>query len=126
MSATGGHRELDDDRPTVRRAAMFPEVDALPGAQAEMAVRHRDAQVHRGQGRPDVRRHVVRSLDGVFEQPIAVGHETIEEALEVRADVGIRVFLNDERRRGVLQVQRAEAGPNPVCVTFSCTSFVMS
>ena len=61
---------------------MFPEVNALPRAQAKTAVRHRDAEVDGGQSRPDVGRHVIGPLDGVlgetlgkvsgFTRPLAV------------------------------------------------------
>ena len=109
---TGVAEDVDDDGSAVRGAPVFPEVYALPRPKAQPAIRYGDAQVYGGQGGPDVRWHVIGSFDRVFEQPIAVGYESIEEALEVRADIGIGIFLNDERRGRVLEVQGAQAGPN--------------
>src|SRR5207247_167631 len=43
----------------MRLSAVLPKKNSLPGAQSEVPVDDRDAQVHRGQRRADVRRHVI-------------------------------------------------------------------
>ena len=46
----------------------------------------------------------------VLEERVAVGHEACEEALEIAAHLRVGVFLEEQRRGGVLEMQRGEAG----------------
>ncbi len=48
---------------------MFKDVDALPGPQHQLAPQHGDAQLGRRQGRPDMRRHIVRAFRRVPVEP---------------------------------------------------------
>src|ERR1041384_833256 len=57
--------EVDGNCPAVRGVAVFPKVQALPGAQGEPAAGDRDAEVHSGKGCTHVGRHVVFALGGV-------------------------------------------------------------
>jgi hypothetical protein len=47
--------------------AVFPEVNALPGAKGEVSVGKGDAEVHGGEGGADVGGHVVVAFSGVDE-----------------------------------------------------------
>ena len=42
---------------------MLDQIDALPGAERELALRHRHMQRHAVEHRLDMRRHVVGALD---------------------------------------------------------------
>ncbi len=55
------------------------------------------------------RQHVVRAFAGVDEEAVAVGDEAGHEGVEVAADVGVRVFLDEEGGGGVADLQGAEA-----------------
>ena len=94
----------------MRRGAVFPDVDALPGAEGEFTVHDGEAQVHRGQRGADVRGHVVAALAGVLEERVAIRGEPGEEALQVAADFRVGVFLDEQRSGGVPEMQRGEAG----------------
>lgn len=75
---------------------MLPDVDPLPGTEAQLPTGYRHAQVDRRQCRPDMRRHVIVALDGVGEECIPVWHQAREEPLEVATDVGVGVLLNQQ------------------------------
>ena len=98
------HEEESLD-PLVRMAAVFPNVDPLPGSQREGATRHRDAQVHGGQCGAHVRGHVVLTFASVSEQRITVRRQACKKLFKVAAHFGIGVFLNQQRRRGVPDLQ---------------------
>lgn len=69
-----------------------------------------EAETNGGQSGADVRGHVVVALAGVAEEGVAGGHEAGEEAFEIATDFGIGVFLNEQRRGGVAQMEREQAG----------------
>src|SRR5690348_2992705 len=56
-----------------------------------------------------MRRHVIRSL-GVMPITVFLGGEPLEKISQVQHDVGISVLLNHQRRGGVLDEQRQQAG----------------
>src|SRR5205823_619953 len=68
--------EMEVDRPVVGMAAVFPEVDALPCAEAEASVLERDGKVHAGEGAADMGRHIVGAFGGVHEEPVAVRNDS--------------------------------------------------
>ena len=61
------------------------------------------------QGGFDMCAHVVRAFEGMDEIGGAVGNQFIEEGLEVMPYVGVGVFVEGERRRGVLQEEVEQA-----------------
>jgi hypothetical protein len=101
--------ELHGDAPGMRRAAMFPNVNALPGAQREAPIVERDAEIHRGQRGANVRGHIVIAFGGVNEEWVAVLHQAGEISLEVATDVGVGVLLDQQRGGSVPEVQRDQA-----------------
>lgn len=86
--------EVQNNLTPVRHAAMFEEVDALPGAEGQTAGDHGDGELGLRQGGPDVGRHVVRALAAVAVAVGGLGHEALEEGLQIGADAGIGVFLD--------------------------------
>lgn len=91
--------------------SMLPEINALPGAEGQSSVGNRDGEIGRGQGGADMGRHVIRAFASVFEQGIAVGNQAREKTFEIQADLGVGIFLDDQRSGGVLHVQGGQAGP---------------
>jgi len=89
--------------------AVFPQVKPLPGAQGQAAASDGDREVDGGQRGAHVRGHVVVALGGVDEKPVAIRHQTGEECLEIAPDVGVGVFLDEERGRRVPKEQRQQA-----------------
>jgi len=87
------------------RAAVFPEVDSLPGSQREAPVRDGDGEVHGGQGGANVRRHVIVSFDRMPEERITVGHETGEESFQITAHVRVGIFLDQQGSRSVTEME---------------------
>ena len=88
--------EVEDDAARVRMGAVFPYIDALPGAKSELAIVDRDGEVDGGQGCANVRRHIVIAFGGVDEDRIAIANEAGEEGIEVATDVGVSVLLDQE------------------------------
>ena len=62
-----------------------------------------------GERRADVRGHVVGALERVPVLRIAFRRDALEVIGEVRSDVRVVVFLNQQRRRSVLQEDRQQA-----------------
>ena len=85
------------------------QVDALPCAERKFVAHDEDAQVHGGQRGADVRGHVVVAFAGVLEQRIPIRSEAGEESLQVATDLGVSIFLDEQRGGGVPQVQRGDA-----------------
>lgn len=90
---------------------MLAEVDALPRAQVEPPVRHRDGQAGADQDRLDVGRHVVRPFVGVGIVGRVVGRQRAEVRLQVGAHLRVGVLHDRQRGGGVLneEVRHAHA-----------------
>src|SRR4051812_37254617 len=89
------------DAPSVRRRAMLPNVERLPGAERELVIRDRDRLAGLGDRGADVARHVVGAL-GVVLVTIALRCDALDPFLKVAEHRGIGVLLDDEARGGVL------------------------
>lgn len=87
---------------------MLPQVDTLPGSQRERSTHDRYAQVNGGQCCSHVGRHIVSALRGVLKNPVAVWDKPAKEALKIGPNVGIRVFLDQQGGRRVLEPRRKE------------------
>ena len=75
---------------------MFPNVNALPGAEGHSPLADGDGEVDGGKGGADVGGHVVVAFGGVDEHAVPIGDEAGEEGFEVAADVRVGVFLDEE------------------------------
>src|SRR6185369_3856314 len=82
-----------------RMPAVLPEVDPLPGAETEVAVQDGDGERGGGEGRLDVRGHVVRPFGSVGVEGIALGDEAVEPGLQVAAGRRVGVLLDGQARR---------------------------
>ena len=96
----------------VSLVAVLTEVDALPRAERQAAVPHRQQQRDAQQPRFDVGRHVVGALRGVHEIGRPVGDRAVDPAPEVGPHVGIGVFIQAERRGRVLQEEVEHSHPH--------------
>src|SRR5436190_23582095 len=94
----------------MRMCAVLPKINSLPGSECEFPICDWNRNVHCGERRADVRRHVVLSFRRMFENCVAVRHEARKEFLEVAAHFGIGIFLDDERSGSVLNVESDLAG----------------
>src|SRR5260221_106642 len=100
-----------DEHPAVMwLPAMFPKVKFLPGAEHQPAFLHRYAQIDGRERRANVRRHIVITFAGVLEQRVTIGRETREKPLQITPDFRIGIFLNQERSRGVLEMEGGQPG----------------
>lgn len=86
----------DDEVALVGGAAVFEEVDALPGAEGEAVLEDGDDFAGAGEGHADVAWHVIRAFAGVGEPGGAFRDEAVEEFLEVVPGVGVGIFHEDE------------------------------
>jgi hypothetical protein len=100
---------MQGDAARMRGAAMFPNVNPLPGSQREAAILKRNAEVHGRQRRADVRGHVVVTFRRVDENRVTIAHETGEKTFEIPPDIRIRILLDQQGRGGMSQMQRDEA-----------------
>ncbi len=87
---------------------MLPKIDALPGAQSEPAGVDGDREIHGGQSAAHVGGHIIVAFDRVHKKRVAVRHEPGEESVEVAADIGVGIFLDEERGRSVANVKRQQ------------------
>lgn len=85
----------------MRAGAMFPEINALPGSQRQFTVDQGDAEGGLGQCATNMGRHVVRPLAPMTPAGLAVGRQGGKKGLKIAADIGIGVFLDQQRGRGV-------------------------
>lgn len=88
---------------------MFEDVDALPGTQHRRTVDDRDGKVSLGQRRAYVGRHIVRPFEDVFVNRVAFGHQPGQEAFEIALYGRVVIFLYQETRRGMPDVERQQA-----------------
>ena len=54
-------------------------------------------------------RHVVGSFGGVNEEAVAIGDDFRHEGFEVVTNIWVGIFLDEERRGGVADLESAEA-----------------
>lgn len=88
--------------------AMLAEVDSLPGAETEPSLP--DGQGERAADHDgfDVRRHIVRPLEGVLVVGGTFRNHLLEMAFQVSAYVGIGVLIDRQGGRGMLQEEMEE------------------
>lgn len=103
-------QKVDGDFAAVGMGAVFPKVNALPGAEGHGAVRDGNGHVDGREGGADVGGHVIVALGGVFKERIAVGNQALKKPFEVAADFGIGIFLDEQGGGSVLNVQGDNAG----------------
>ena len=93
----------------VRAAAVLEDVDALPGSERGAAPANGDGELTLGEGGPDVSRHVVGTFHGVGVELVVLGDKAAEEVFEISDDIGVGVFLDEQRGGGVSEEDGEEA-----------------
>ncbi len=88
---------------------MFPEVNALPGAQGQPPAGEGDREVDRGQRGADMRWHVVRAFGRVDKPRIAIGNQAFEKPVQIDPDIRIGIFLDQQRGGGVEEMKHGQA-----------------
>src|ERR1022692_2029129 len=97
----------------MRRGAMLEQVHALPGTERHPAVLDGDGKLGEGERRAYVGRHVVRPLQRVTVEPAVLGHQAVEEGVQVVYHVRVGVLLNGERGGGMLHEDSEQTGAHP-------------
>jgi len=97
----------------MRAAAMLEQIDALPRPKRESAVDQRDRELDLRECRAEMRRHVVRAL--VIVQIFArLWRDPRKICFEIGANLGRRVFLDEERGGGVAAEYRQQTFHHPL------------
>ena len=79
-------------------APVLEQVDSLPRPEHQSTRLHGNGELRLGQDGANVSRHVVGPLRGVSIESIVLGHQPLEERLDVANHVGVGVLLERERR----------------------------
>ncbi len=101
-------RRVDDQLSGVRLRAMLPYVNALPRPEHQVAGIDRNRQRRGSQHCLDVRRHIVRTLSRVRIKRIILRDKPVQPLLKIALRGGVRIFLNRQRRRRVLNKDRTK------------------
>src|ERR1700693_4536371 len=91
---------------------MFEYIDRLPCTQSQRAPANQDRNLCRGQRCTDMRRHVVAAFGGVAKPRSILRNQPLEKLAEIAAHIRIRILLNCQRYRRVLDENRQQAALN--------------
>ncbi len=80
----------------MRGVPMFPEINALPRAQRQPSVAHRNGEIDGGESSSHMGRHVIGPLNRMDKQPVAIRNQAREKRLQVASDIRIGIFLNEQ------------------------------
>lgn len=88
--------------------SVFPQIDPLPGAEGQLAItdgygdsRTQETGLHMG-------RHVIRTFKRMDEVRGAIGYQMIQVDLKVASNVRVRIFIEGEGRRSMLNEHMQE------------------
>ena len=95
--------------PAMGRGAVFEQVDALPGAQAELAMINGDTQAGVRQHGAHMRGGVVGSLQGMANPCLAFGDQVLQKSLQVFPGGRIVVFTDHQGGAGMRHVKKTHA-----------------
>src|ERR1700681_1337701 len=101
--------ERHDDLAPHRCRAVLPQIDALPRAQAQLAVANRHRQLVADDQATHVRGHVVGTFRVVPEHRVAVRRDALSESFQVAAHLGIGILRDTQAGAGVAQKQMAHS-----------------
>lgn len=88
---------MQDDVALVGGGSMLDQIHPLPRTEKRPAVAHWNHDRGLGQCRADVSRHIVRAFSRVAVQGWIVRHDTREKPFEIVANIGVGVFLDQQR-----------------------------
>ena len=86
---------------------VLPKVNALPGAQHKVSVGDRDLLGGMSQHAANMGRHVIGAL-GAVDIVATFGHKLGKEGLQIRQNIRIRIFLDDETGGSVAKEEIAQ------------------
>lgn len=90
----------------------------LPRTQIQTAAGDRNGQGDSGDGRFDVGRHVIISLHHMGIMGLALRNQMIEAASQILTNGRIRIFIDDEPGRGMVQKQMHQTIFRPIPYLF--------
>jgi hypothetical protein len=105
---------------------MFEKIDSLPRSQSESALNDGNRELRAGERGADMGRHVVGAFVLVPIAPRLLGRQAFEKRLEISANVRGGVLLNEQSSGGMPAKQGQEPGLQPVGLSQSRTSCVIS
>jgi hypothetical protein len=94
---------------------MLVQINPLPRSQSETPLADRNIETGAHETRLDVPRHVIVAFCGVSKGAIAIPlgwHELVQGDFEIATNVRIRVFVNGQTSRCVLNEQVAHSNLN--------------
>ena len=94
----------------MRRAAVLENEDTLPRSQREPPVHHRHDLAGPREHHPQVGGRIIGTFGGVNVMALVLGHEPLEERVQIGPRAGVGVFVDDEARAGVLHEHGRRAG----------------
>jgi hypothetical protein len=89
---------------------MLEQINPLPGPQGKPALQDWNCELHAGQRRADMCRHVVGAFVRVPISPRLLRRQAVEKCLKIGANVRRGVLLNEQSGRGVPAKQGQEPG----------------
>ena len=92
----------------MRRAAMLPQIDALPCSKGATSVRYRDRYGGLRENAADMSWHVIGALGSVLKHAVAIWGDLCHEALKVSTNCRIRVLADNQRGTGVVHKDVAQ------------------
>ena len=102
---------MDFQPPGMGTPAMLKNKYPLPGSQAQRKILYRNRQRAFRQHGLDMSRHVIRAFQGMGIQWIIFRYQPVQPVFQVASGSGVRIFLNQQARRSVLQKQCAQTIP---------------
>lgn len=91
----------------MRNSPMFKEENALPCSKLHFSVRDRQYFARARQRHADVRWHIIAAFGAVREVIGILGHQVVEEVLQIAARSWIGIFHDDDAATGVLNKNRS-------------------
>lgn len=88
--------------PAVRRAAVFEEIETLPGAQHHPVLSAGDRQAGLRERGTNMRGHVVWAFNRMAVAFAGFGHQTLIEVAEVEHNVAVCILLDCQAAGSVL------------------------
>ncbi len=96
---------MQRNRPPRPMRTMLKQIDALPRPERRATIHDGYREMRLCERGADVRRHVIGAFVRMAIPRIVFRSDTLEVVAQVGNDIGVRVFLNRERRRSVLAEQ---------------------
>ena len=99
----------------VRPVPMLEKEDALPGSQHQATLIDGDLQTHGQERGLDMSRHIVWALGAVGQithrRIVGMRDEALKKRRQISLNIGIRIFLNEERTGSVPNKERQQSCP---------------